>query len=442
MDTSSEKVIGFEGNASIRLRYSTQIQGGGRTQAIDAEIMLPIGASQEMREQIIRETELGVEQLARQIAQRVVRTAESSRVQTPTSPRPASALDAASSPTIPAASRPGAGVRSQSEPTDLPVARQVPDIAIPASRSPIGESMPPAPVASAEGRTIKLADFISGIHKHLNMTPKEAMELLNVKTLEGLNYKDAFNQLRKLVDEKNASASQPDASSRTAQQTPGAEASHQAGRTTSSPSTSRPPLNQAPTTAIPSTRQPSQARVSETAGGTARTLPTAMRTNLTDLPKSSGEPQGGFAGSSKAPIPIHIGVEVVSEPPRGSYAFDEEEVDEEEFAEDEDEDFEEEYELPKDRDQERASAHLKLDRLKSIRGNQVASPERLRVLDNLVGSQISEEQLQKIIQTAWGLPNKRRLRNAQLEELISWAKEDHFVEEAEALLNVIEEGEA
>ena len=207
MDTSREKATGSEGTASIRLRYSTQVQGGGRTHTIDAEISLPIGASQEMREQIIREAELGVEQLARQIAQRGMRSAEASRSQAPTPLRLAS--DAPTSPTIPVISRPGGTVRSQSEPTDQPAARQATDTSVSPSRVPVGESMPPTTSAgSGEGRTIKLADFVNAIHKHLNISPKEAMELLNVKTLDGLNYKEAFGQLRKLIDAKNASSSQ------------------------------------------------------------------------------------------------------------------------------------------------------------------------------------------------------------------------------------------
>ena len=61
------------------------------------------------------------------------------------------------------------------------------------------------------------------------------------------------------------------------------------------------------------------------------------------------------------------------------------------------------------------------------------------MLDTLVHSQIGEEKLQKIIKAAWGLANKKKLKNAQVEELISWAKEDFFVEEAEALLSLIAE---
>ena len=192
-------------------------------------------------------------------------------------------------------------------------------------------------------------------------------------------------------------------------------------------------------------RQAAQAKVSEIGGAISKTSPLTLETNLTSRPQGrqqrEAEPERSFAGSPKAPIPLHQSVEAVSESAAQPYSFEEEDIDEDEF-EDEDDEFEEEYELPGGRDQERSNAHLKLDRLKSIRGNQAASSERLKVLDNVVHSQISEEKLQKIIQAAWGSANKKKLKNAQIEELISWAKEDDFVEEAEALLDLIEEGEA
>ena len=50
METSREKAAG-----TIRLRYSRQFQSGGHTHTVDAESQLPVGASQEMREQVARE---------------------------------------------------------------------------------------------------------------------------------------------------------------------------------------------------------------------------------------------------------------------------------------------------------------------------------------------------------------------------------------------------
>ncbi len=57
MDTSRDRAAGVEGDASIRLRYSRQFQQSGHSHTIDAEATLPIGASQEVREQVIRELE-------------------------------------------------------------------------------------------------------------------------------------------------------------------------------------------------------------------------------------------------------------------------------------------------------------------------------------------------------------------------------------------------
>ena len=59
----------------------------------------------------------------------------------------------------------------------------------------------------------------------------------------------------------------------------------------------------------------------------------------------------------------------------------------------------------------------------------------------MLGEQISEEQLQKLLQAAWGITTRKKLKLAQIEKLISWAKEDFFVEEVEAILALIAEGE-
>ena len=55
---------------SIWLRYSMQFTTGGRAHTIEMEIPVPVGASAEQREQLIREAEAGIEQLYRQIEKR------------------------------------------------------------------------------------------------------------------------------------------------------------------------------------------------------------------------------------------------------------------------------------------------------------------------------------------------------------------------------------
>src|SRR5260370_4608331 len=54
----------------IWLRYSTEFTSGGRSHTIEMQIPVPVGASAEQREQLIREAEAGIEQLYRQIERR------------------------------------------------------------------------------------------------------------------------------------------------------------------------------------------------------------------------------------------------------------------------------------------------------------------------------------------------------------------------------------
>jgi hypothetical protein len=116
---------------------------------------------------------------------------------------------------------------------------------------------------------------------------------------------------------------------------------------------------------------------------------------------------------------------MIRDAPRRIYKFDEE-----------DEELEEEKK--EEREEQRVIANLKLDELKEVRGTSFASPGRLTVLQNVLNSQISEEQLQRLIQDAWGVTSVKKLKVDQVEALISWAKEDYFMEEVEAVLALID----
>jgi hypothetical protein len=61
------------------------------------------------------------------------------------------------------------------------------------------------------------------------------------------------------------------------------------------------------------------------------------------------------------------------------------------------------------------------------------------VLHNVAGSQISDEQLQQLLQGLWATTMEKKLKVDQVEALISWAKEDDFVSEADAVLALLEE---
>ncbi|GAC1634013.1 MAG: hypothetical protein NVS4B7_20880 [Ktedonobacteraceae bacterium] len=210
----------------------------------------------------------------------------------------------------------------------------------------------------------------------MGLTPKQAMELLNVKTLSGLNYRDAIEQLQQGVSREVATMPLPDLPVQ-ARNEPNPRESQEESQAFS------------PTPILPPFASPNSKAL-----------------DIKELPHA-----------------------VVRENPPAY--FDEEDLDL---------DGEEEVEfLPELTVQERAIAENVLSRLKEARGSSGASPMRLTVLNNVVGDQLNEEQLQQIMQGVWGVPTPRKLKNEQVEALISWAKEDEFVSEAEIVLAVLQE---
>jgi hypothetical protein len=108
----------------------------------------------------------------------------------------------------------------------------------------------------------------------------------------------------------------------------------------------------------------------------------------------------------------------------------------------EDEEIEGDEEEGMKSEEQTAIARIKLDELKEVRGAAAASPGRLMVLQNVLNSQISDEQLQRIIQSAWGATSVKKLKVDQVEALISWAKQDFFLDEVEDVLDLIDEEES
>jgi hypothetical protein len=88
---------------------------------------------------------------------------------------------------------------------------------------------------------------------------------------------------------------------------------------------------------------------------------------------------------------------------------------------------------------ERDFAEDRLSKLREARGSSGASPARLQALNNVLGEQLDGDQLLELIQGIWSVATLNKLKNEQVEALISWAKEDAFVEEAEVVLAFLQE---
>lgn len=373
----------------IWLRYTTQFTSGKRTHTVEVGIPVPIGASKEVRERLIREAEVGMEQLADHMERRVEQMQRTQPMQAASGA--ASPPKAASVPVQlpPSSPKPPARVETQ------PTAEQR-EVTMPPTRSTIGASMPIAP-----GDMSSLPQFLQYISRELGLDARKAMELLGVKSLQGLNYREAFDQLQQLVAKEPAPAPSRPAS--------------QPARDTGSTGKPRASAKAPPTPAPPDIG------------------PVPLR-----LP-SRAAPSPNEAPPARAPIEpeprVPAGVLEIKEAVVRGYpaasGFDEEE----DVFSDNDDDY-----LSDLSEEERALASDILSRLRDAHGSSQASDARLKVLANVVNNQVSDDQLEELIAGVWGTTTLKKLKNDQLEALIYWAKHaDDFIAEVDMVLTLLQE---
>ena len=384
-----------EGTGShIWLHHTLQISVGGRTHTIEMDIPIPIGASANVREQLLNEAEASMEELAKRIESGAPRKlspgqpAQPAKTLTTRQPAPAAQADATRSSTPASASSTAApSLLVPIHPHDTippvpPVPPESRETLVPPTRPNIGASMPSSPGMSLDtSGSLKLPQFIQFIKESMDLTPKQAMDLLNVKSLSGLNLRDALEELQQIVGQEATNIAVP-----------------------TIPASPKPVENN-------QTKQ-------ETQPGTAA--------------QSRPFPP---ASNPKNPDIIEITHAVIRDNPP-SYTFDEEI------------DLEQDIDLPEDGEvdllpeltkQEHEKAEEILTKLKDVRGSSLASDARLKVLHNVADSQVSEEQLLQLVQGIWGVTSLKKLKNDQVEALISWAKSDNFDREAEHVQLLIQE---
>ncbi len=405
MDISRDKPTGTDGTPYIWLRYTTQFTTGGRTHTIEMGIPIPVGASAEVREQLIREAEMGMEQLSRRVESRVSQMLQRS-------------------------SRPPETVRTQESSTTRqaqaasPAPPQQPAAAPVRQSQSVAANMPVTP--GIQGDNMKLSQFLQVIRETWELSPKEAMDLLHVKNLNSVNYREALRELQVRLGEKagNTNASM--------------QAKNRPVSSQPKPASSTPPVSLArpggeAARGTQATTGGEKAGLREVKGPTQSAAATpAPAKPAAPTPPVRPAP-GALAGPAHIPV-IPIRDEMVREAPK-VFKFDEEDEEMEEMEEIEEEEG-------RKSEEQTAIARIKLDELKEVRGAAAASPGRLMVLQNVLNSQINDEQLQRIIQSAWGATSVKKLKVDQVEALISWAKEDFFLDEVEAVLDLIDEEES
>jgi hypothetical protein len=247
-----------------------------------------------------------------------------------------------------------------------------------------------------------LPEFIQYIHENLNLTPRQAMEMLKVKSLStGVNLREALERLRHLVVQKN----------------PNSLVQHE-GRLENEIEPERPPA--------------------ERHESMTSSAPISLST-------AAENPVQHFSHVPDEDIPDHQ-----TRVERGSQLDDQQSqmskmsvLAPKRFDEEEDPQIEESladlHLSPKMTTKQLEYARSKLTELREAQGASITSPERLQALGNVIGDQVSQEQLQQLIDGMWSVSALKKLKVDQAEALISWAKQDDFVGEVEAILAVLKE---
>jgi len=433
MDMHRSGRTGEHDTPYIWLRYSTQFTTGGRAHTIEMEIPVPVGASAEQREQLIREAEAGIEQLYRQIEKRGAgrsqqapearRPQESdgrNRTGYPTSSTPATPNRQPTESTPPQQVSAQGSTRDTSQVISLQGKREVVEMTAPA-RSSIGSEMPVTPnLSSTATGNIRLPEFIQIIRNNWGLTPKDAMELLQVANLNNMNYRELLRQLEPLVEQsaKAAPKNAANATRPTTAPTPAAPAP----RTPAPPPASTPANSMRDASARPAPSSPPPVPAPPGNAANRASAPTPAPPSPKPPTPAASSALDGPANIPVFPLPGNT----LREVPR-SYKFDEED---EEVQGDNNTDED-------DNGMSNALARIKIDELKEIRGTATASPGRLTVLHNLLDSQISDTQFQQLIEGLWNINSDKKLKQDHVEVLISWAKEDYFEDEVRAVLEVM-----
>ncbi|HZU02671.1 MAG TPA: hypothetical protein VFA10_23585 [Ktedonobacteraceae bacterium] len=429
MDQRLDKLEGV--GKHIWLRYATQFTANGRTYTLEMSVPMPIGANAELREQLLTEADAGMNQLAShvehraaQILQQVQPSQEAIPVPTPiaqpavTSQRPIKPTPTPATTSLPQTvaqevAQPVASIPSVRETPPEPVAKEV---SVPVTRTTVGASMPAATMMGATGGNLTIPEFVKLIRESMGLDPKQAMEMLKVKSLNGLNLRDALERLQRIHAQSSAAenrASVGDDVFRPAN-VAGARTDDTVGGgdRTGGRETVLPPLPITPSARPAPVSGPPSKSATVSGNNVARTTGNAP-----------GREQASMMGAVYEEPTVRIFDEEINPEEEGEVS--------EELA---DLDESRELTIP-----ERVRARTLISRLRESRGATTVNAARLQVLDNVIGEQISKEALHELVASLWEVQVLKKLKVDQVEALISWAKEDDFVNEVEAVLILLEE---
>jgi hypothetical protein len=329
--------------------------------------------------------------------------------------------------------------------------------------------MPPSPGLPAG--TLQLPQFLQYL-KEMGLDARRAMDLLKVKSLSGLNLREALEQLQHILMQEGAptaqSPTQAPARPVAQPQTP-MQSQSQASTSRPKPAENNPGSNPAnpgpaksgennPGAGKQTARAPQSTQSAQSSSHPTPAPPSASVSNRTARPATplssaasaarpatNSTPAANPAAASSAKNTDSESRPLVLQEGQAPYpvVFDEEdnETELEDFELDEDEEEQESaFGIGVGLSAvNRGTAEDIVSRLREAGGASLISASRLNALRNVIIGQLEPEQLQALIRGVWGAASDKKLKSEQAEALISWGKQDDFMAEALMVLALFEE---
>lgn len=356
-----------EAQDRIWLKQSIQFSVGGQLRTIEVTIPVRPGASSEEVERLLRQADAGLEQMTQHLSQKIDEFATRS-----------SAFVAQQAPS------PG-GYTNEALNKQGALSRPAP--------AGVGRTATPSSdTLAGGGAQLDRKQFIAQIAE-LGLSIRAAMERLGVRSLEGLNLRQALEQLRlQLVHERSTPGG---AFPSSAEEAPGASGG--SSRMGTGPRSGNIP-NQPPDGK--SSQQLSRPNLPGNAGRgrvVRGALPLPEEVPLDEASAIEND-QDQALPSLRPPIPI-----------RGERNL---------FAV-----------------QERGQGQALLERLRRLRGRLMPpGSDDVRKFRNVVEGQLGAEKMSALLYAAWRVSQPEQLSPDQIQECIRWGKEDHFEDEVDLLL--------
>jgi hypothetical protein len=358
----------------IWLKQAIQFSVDGQVHTIEIALPMRPGASAEEIERLLRQADAGLDQMTQHLNRKVEELRNQQRAQ---------ALEHGEAAT---------GSLSSHSDARAGMPGQAPE--------GIGRLRPPTAAAPAGvgGPALDRKQFIAEIAM-LGFGPRQAMERLGIHSLEGINLRQALEQLRlQVLRERSLPASGASAESEEAHSAPSSSTPRAAGGPQSGPLPRRP--------APEAKHGPLLSQVAPQEHATPRP-PLAGEVMLDDEEQAlmdeaeqDQDEESDLPGPPRAPIPIHGERRLVSL-------------------------------------QERVKAQALLDRLRRMRGRlNPPSSDNLKAFRNVVENQLGAQKTAALLQAVWDVSQPEKLSPDQVAECIRWGKDDHFEEEVDMLLSL------